>query len=238
MHAHPCSALNPAATGSQPCCWGSCLSLSPCFALWLRHAWLSHLLLAPHTAVGRAWRAATREERWATMYERQLAVVPFVLALAIGVGILQHHIIPKPATQPGPAKAPAPHPGHEGAAPAAAAAAGGTGARAGAADTGSAAQPSAGQAPAAAPGSGLTTGASPTAAREAACRLSGKVAGCGCDFAGVEDLVHTHLLPVLDSLVDTPFFRYFKVGAGASGWGLGQVQPSQVQPRGLRLHLA
>jgi len=45
----------------------------------------------------------------------------------------------------------------------------------------------------------------------AACKLAGKVAGCNCDYASVERLIHQDLQPVLSKLVKLPFFRYFKV---------------------------
>lgn len=38
-----------------------------------------------------------------------------------------------------------------------------------------------------------------------------QVAGCGCDYASVERLNRDTLHPLLNSLVQLPYFRYFKV---------------------------
>ncbi|KAK9850278.1 hypothetical protein WJX84_007666 [Apatococcus fuscideae] len=43
------------------------------------------------------------------------------------------------------------------------------------------------------------------------CGLHGQVQDCGCDYNSVNRLNAKHLNPVLSRLVQTPFFRYFKV---------------------------
>lgn len=46
---------------------------------------------------------------------------------------------------------------------------------------------------------------------EAACKLSGAVGDCCCDYASVERVNRNTLNPLLTRLVATPFMRYFKV---------------------------
>eukprot|EP00887_Chlorella_sp_A99_P007988 scaffold12.g7988.t1 len=47
--------------------------------------------------------------------------------------------------------------------------------------------------------------------QEAACNLDGPVIDCCCTYAAVEHVNRDEVKPILDELVKTPFFRYFKV---------------------------
>ncbi|PRW61602.1 endoplasmic reticulum oxidoreductin 1 [Chlorella sorokiniana] len=49
------------------------------------------------------------------------------------------------------------------------------------------------------------------AAEEAACNLEGNVTDCCCTYAAVERVNRDTVKPLIDELVKTPFFRYFKV---------------------------
>ena len=49
------------------------------------------------------------------------------------------------------------------------------------------------------------------AGEEAACNLAGNVTDCCCTYAGVERVNRDVVKPLMDDLVKTPFFRYFKV---------------------------
>lgn len=43
------------------------------------------------------------------------------------------------------------------------------------------------------------------------CQLSGPVLDCSCDYASVERVNRDHIHPMLQAIVHTPFFQYFKV---------------------------
>lgn len=54
-------------------------------------------------------------------------------------------------------------------------------------------------------------GVSSADSEDAACNLAGHVIDCCCTYAAVERINRDELLPLLDDIVKTPFFRYFKV---------------------------
>lgn len=49
------------------------------------------------------------------------------------------------------------------------------------------------------------------ASEEAACNLAGNVTDCCCTYAAVERVNRDEVKPLIEELVKTPFFRYFKV---------------------------